>query len=96
MDIEFLQPAEQELLEAVQYLNHESNGLGYEFAIEVSKALERIEQFPKAWYRLSKRTHRCRVKRFPYSIIYQIKPDIILVVAVMHMHRDPESWRSRV
>jgi len=96
MIIEFIQPAEQEFFEAIDYLNSESEGLGYEFAAEVRSTLERITQYPNAWHPLSQRTRRCRTKRFPYSIIYQIRPDIILVVAIMHMHRDPTTWKSRL
>ncbi len=90
MQIEFIQPAEQEFLEAIEYLNSESEGLGFEFAAEVRTTLERIILFPKAWQPLSDRSRRCRTKRFPYSIIYQIRPNMILIVAVMHMHRDPK------
>ena len=96
MKIEFIQPAEQEFFEAIEYLNSQSEGLGYEFATEVRSTLERIIQFPLAWHPLSTNSRRCRTKRFPYSIIYQIRPKIILIVAVMHMHSDPENWKSRL
>ena len=56
MNIEFILPAEQELFEAIEYLNSESEGLGYEFAAEVQSTLERIIQYPKAWHPLSKRS----------------------------------------
>ena len=60
MNIEFIQPAEQEFFEAIDYLNSESEGLGYEFAAEVRSTLERISQYPDAWHPLSKRTRRMR------------------------------------
>lgn len=96
MNIEFLIPAEQEFLEIIEYYNSESEGLGYEFAAEVGHTLERIAQYPEAWHPLSKRTRRCRTKRFPYSIIFQLRNDTILIVAIMHMHREPSSWKSRL
>jgi plasmid stabilization system protein ParE len=94
MDIHFIEPAEQELYAAIKYYNQQSEGLGFQFALEVKRTLERIIQFPKAWISLSKKTRRCRVKKFPYGIIYQIRQDKILIVAVMHLHRHPESWKS--
>jgi len=96
MNIVFLAPAEAELLDAVSYYNSQSEGLGYEFAAEVKRTIERIVQYPEAWFQLSKRTRRCRTNRFPYGVIYQIRSENLLVVAVMHLSRDPQAWRGRV
>jgi plasmid stabilization system protein ParE len=96
MDVEFLLSAEKEFEEAVYYYNSQSEGLGFEFAVEVRRTIQRIMDYPKAWPKISKRTRRCRTNRFPYGLIYQIRRDCILVVAIMHMHRKPESWQSRI
>ena len=48
MTIEFLPPARAELREAIAYYNTQSEGLGYEFAAEVKRTLERIVQYPDA------------------------------------------------
>jgi hypothetical protein len=39
---------------------------------------------------------RCLVKRFPYGILYGIDVDKIFVVAIMHLHRKPGYWLSRI
>lgn len=97
MDVDFLQAAEAEFREAISYYNGESEGLGFEFAAEVRRATRRIVDFSEAWAPLSERTRRCRLKRFPYGLIYQIRPGPkILIVAVMHLRRDPTSWHRRV
>ena len=96
MKIEFLPPARAELTDAVLFYNTQSEGLGYEFAAEVKRTLERIAQYPDAWFRLSKRTRRCRTNRFPFGVIYQIRKEAVLVVAVMHLSREPQTWRSRL
>ena len=96
MKIEFLPPAKAELVEAISFYNKQSEGLGYEFAAEVKKTLERIIQYPDAWFKLSKRTSRCRTNRFPYGLIYQIREQSLLIVAVMHLSRDPKTWKSRL
>lgn len=96
MKIRFLTVAYSELDEAVEYYNNEREGLGYEFANEVRRSLGRIKKHPEAWPQLSERTRRCRTDRFPYGIIYHIRPDHILVVGVMHAKRDPLSWQDRI
>jgi hypothetical protein len=70
MKVGFLGPPETELIEAIAYYNGESEGLGFEFAPEVNRAIVRIIEYPHAWALLSKRTRRCRMNRFPYGVIY--------------------------
>uniref|UniRef100_A0A831U062 Type II toxin-antitoxin system RelE/ParE family toxin n=1 Tax=Geobacter metallireducens TaxID=28232 RepID=A0A831U062_GEOME len=96
MNVEFLQTAESEFIEAINHYNNESEGLGYEFAAEVQRTISRIVEYPSAWTALSKRTRRCRTNRFPYGILYQERGDMILIVAVMHLHRNPLYWRKRL
>ncbi len=96
MEVEFLEPAERELVEAIGRYNGESEGLGYEFAAEVNRTVGRILEHPNAWAQLSKRTRRCRTNRFPYGVVYQVRNDVILIVAIMHLHRDPTSWKDRL
>lgn len=40
-------------------------------------------------------TRRFPLRRFPYSIIYQLKPDEIRVIALAHQSRRPGYWRGR-
>ena len=96
MKIVFLPPAKADLAEAISFYNTQSEGLGYDLAVEVKKTLERIIQYPKAWPMLSKRTRRCRTNRFPYGVIYQLRPNTLLVIAIMHLSRNPETLNSRL
>lgn len=92
----FLDPAEIELLDAISWYNEQSEGLGFEFAAEVARTIDRIVSNPKAWTLLSSRTRRCRTNRFPYGIIYQLRIDTILIVSVMHLKRKPDSWKKNL
>jgi plasmid stabilization system protein ParE len=96
--IRFLQPAERELGEAVEYYEAQEPGLGFELFEEVWAAIERIEQYPEAWQPVSPRARRCHTNRFPYGVIYQIceEEDEILIVAVAHLHRKPGYWKNRI
>ncbi len=96
MNIRFTLIAELEFWDAIDHYNTESPGLGYDFADEVQNTLARIQSNPEAWAPLSIHSRRCLTKRFPVGTIYEIKNDTILVGAVMHMHRDPISWKKRI
>jgi len=91
----FLEPAAREFEDAVAYYNQECPGLGFTFTAAVKETLARIVAYPEAWHALSRRTRRCRVARFPYGVVYQQRPEAILVVAVMHLRRHPACWRDR-
>jgi hypothetical protein len=40
-------------------------------------------------------THRLHLRRFPYSVVYRIDKDRILIVAFPHDRQRPGYWRSR-
>ena len=98
MNIEFLEPATTELYEAIVFYNIQRQGLGLEFAKEVQDTIERIKLNPEAWSTISKskQARRCLTNRFPFGIIYQIRKNTILIVAVMHLKRRPQTWQSRL
>lgn len=96
MNISFLDVAQSEFDDAIDYYEERRSELGLEFAEEVEQALERINHYPEAWSPLSSQVRRCVVNRFPYSVIYEIRREIIIIVAIQHHHQKPESWRSRV
>jgi hypothetical protein len=73
MRIIFLEIAQIEFDEAIEYYNYEVPSLGDAFLTEVLTALDRIGDFPEAWQPCSKRARRCQTRRFPYGIIYQIR-----------------------
>ncbi len=96
MTFRFLKIAQIERDEAIEYHNYQTTRLGDLFLTEVLNALERIGDFPKAWQRCSKRTRRCQTRRFPYGIIYQIREEETLIVAVANLHRNPDYWKDRI
>ena len=96
MDIRFLDIAQRELDEAVEYYNAESPGLGDQFLLEVLRTLERIRQYPEAWHPFTQNPRRCQTRRFPYGVVYQILESELLIVAIAHLHREPGYWRDRI
>lgn len=96
MKTRFLLPARREFRDAVRYYNAQQLRLGDEFRDEVWETVQRIREFPEAWHPLGGPIRRCQMRRFPYGIIYEASQDEIVIIAVAHLHRKPEYWRSRM
>jgi toxin ParE2 len=96
VNVLFLDAARRDLREAIRFYESQRPGLGREFRDEVRATVERIVSFPEAWRLLSERTRRCRTHRFPYGLIYQVKGEEILILAVAHLHREPDRWMDRI
>ena len=96
MKLKLLTAAQTDVASAIAYYDSEKPDLGADFATEVRKTVERILQYPKAWATVSERIRRCQVNRFPYSVFYSLKEDVVVVVAVLHNHREPRTWQTRL
>ncbi len=70
--------------------------MGYEFAVEVYDSIGRAIEHPKAWPILDGDVRRCQLKRFPYGVLYSEEATGIFVIAVMHLHREPDYWKHRL
>jgi plasmid stabilization system protein ParE len=95
MNVLFHPDAELEFNAAIDYYEAIENGLGYDFTLEIASAIGRVTDFPKAWLVTEGEIRRALVKRFPYGILYAEDQDTIYIIAVMHLHRDPEYWKYR-
>ncbi len=81
--------------ESAQYYELQRPGLGEAFLDEVERCLRRIAAHPEARMILVGSVRRRLLRRFPYALLYNIKPDHIRVLAVMNLRRRPTYWISR-
>ena len=96
MTCDFHPEAEAEFLSAINHYEGRNEGLGHDFAIEVYATIHLILEHPRAWQILDIDVRRCQTPRFPYGVIYSEEPDGIFILAVMHLHQDPDYWRTRL
>ncbi len=89
----FTSAALVELKQATLDYEKKENGLGKSFLNELDDTVGRILANPRAWHPLSHRIRRCRTHRFPFGLIYQIRPNEILIVSLMDLRRDPRNWK---
>lgn len=97
MKVKFNSLAEMEFLQAVQFYEERSTGLGKTFRHAVEKTIELIRQFPNAAPLVRGDVHKRAVqKKFPYSLVYSVEDDAIYIISIMHQKRRPSYWYSRI
>lgn len=88
--------AELELISGIEYYEEHQKGLGKDFALEVNLTIERTLLYPDAWPEIDKEIRRSLLKRYPYGLLYTIKDNSVIILAVMNLHREPGYWKSRI
>jgi plasmid stabilization system protein ParE len=94
--VEFHPDAQDELISAAQFYEREAEGLGLDFVATVQITYERLRELPTSGAPLGRRVRRLLVPKFPYGLLYRVEPERIYILAVMHLHRRPGYWRSRL
>lgn len=88
--------ADAEFNEAISYYEECEPGLGLKLAAEVYSAISRVSEYPEAWSPISRNTRRCLVNRFPFGVIFQVKDEMLHIIAIASLHRRPGYWKERV
>ena len=96
MKFRFLAPAEEEMLEAAFYYEMQVESLGTNFLEIIEKAITEIVEKPDIWPKIEQGIQRRLIRRFPYSILYTVHEDEVLIVAVMHHKQKPRYWIGRL
>ena len=96
MTVIFLSDADEEFREAAQYYENESPGLGLIFIAAVHQTISWNKENPKATTSVDGSVRRKTLGRFPYSVIYAVDDDGLIIVAVAHQKRRPRYWKKRL
>ena len=96
MTYDFHPHAQLEYSEAAGFYEGRSPGLGAAFTVDVEETIARILESPERWRIIERDVRRCLTRTFPYGILYTIERDSILIIAVMHLRRQPDYWRNRI
>lgn len=96
MQLVFLTIAREELAEAKRFYNRQQQGLGESFQREAETAARQVRERPLAWQAEIEPVRRFIFDRFPYKMLYIVRGETVIVVAVAHQHRQPDYWVERV
>lgn len=96
MKIVFHPEAWEEMLESARFYEERDQGLGWEFLEAVQDTTRHIREFPSAGPIERADIRKRFVSGFPFTVLYQIQKDRILIAVVMHQHRRPGFWKKRL
>ena len=96
MRLIFLFIARDELAEVKRFYNRQQQGLGDAFKREVEAAAKLILERPLAWQVEIEPARRFLLNQFPCKMVYVVRAEQIVVLAIMHQHRQPDYWVDRV
>ena len=94
-EIPFYLGATQDYEEAYVWYFGRSIDLAAEFEREIDRGLRLIADNPLRWPKFDAERRRLVLRKFPYSIVYEIIKEKIVVLAIAHGRRRPYYWRDR-
>lgn len=87
--------AQAEYDAAIAWYQSRSPRAASRFEAEMDRILGLIEASPKLFPSYDDHHRFAVLKRFPYSVVYQVQPDQVFVVAVAHSSRSAGDWQGR-
>ncbi|HEX5716540.1 MAG TPA: type II toxin-antitoxin system RelE/ParE family toxin [Thermoanaerobaculia bacterium] len=88
--------ADAEVYEASHWYEERRQGLGKEFLSAFASATANLRFNPQLHPIVAGEARRLLLRRFPYSVIYEIHGDEVVVLACFHESRDPHEWLRRL
>lgn len=70
--------------------------IALDFEREIERCLRLIVLNPLRWPKFDAERRRLIVRKFPFSIIYEMIGQEIVILAIAHGKRKPYYWRDRV
>ncbi len=84
-----------EYAEAVKCYATQNSQIAQAFINSIEDAVYRVRESSDRYPEIDEDIRRCMVRKFPYTILYSIEQDYLLIIAVMHCSREPNYWKDR-
>jgi toxin ParE1/3/4 len=80
---------------ADQWYENEEPGLGLASLDQLLVTYDRIATGPLQYQDLRSGIRRALLRRFPYAVYFAVEGDFVVVLAILHVSRDPAEWQRR-
>jgi plasmid stabilization system protein ParE len=87
--------AESDLDDAASWYEDQRSGLGLRFLDAADELFARLHLSPQQFPLVSADVRRALLPTFPYAVYFRATDDVVAVLAVLHLRRDPRTWRGR-
>lgn len=87
--------AHAEVAEIHAWYDARQLGLGQEFRQELDRVMGLIGEHPTMFSVAFDSMRRVMLRRFPYFVLYEVFPDAVVVLGVIHGARDSQFWMTR-
>ena len=87
--------AEKDISEIIHWYEKQIPGLGNRFFTSLDATLSSIQRNPKIYPKIYKDFRRALLPRFPYGVFYTVDNNEVIVFAIFHGKRQPDSWQKR-
>lgn len=94
--LEFRPEVYDDVKTAYDWYESQRVGLGEDFLLTLEESYAKITRDPQMYQEVYKSIRRQLVRRFPYGIFFVYKANKIIVLAILHTKREPNSWQKRV
>jgi len=80
---------------AFEWYERQQSDLGLEFLDELRGSYDRIAENPFKYQELRSGIRRALLRRFPYAVYFAVEDQVAIILAVLHVGRDPVEWQGR-
>ena len=87
--------AQADIDDAVTWYEGQQSGLGSRFLDGLDRVLKRIRETPLQFPSVSVEVRRALLHTFPYAVYFKATEQVIVILAVLHLRRDPRIWPTR-
>ena len=81
--------------QAVSWYGDERPALALAFAESLDALIARIRKTPMHFPVVRGEIRRALLGRFPYGVFFAVADTKIVILAVIHLHRNPRIWKDR-
>jgi plasmid stabilization system protein ParE len=88
--------ARDDIREAAAWYEERRRGLSRPFLSKVKAALRSIRAHPYRYAYYDEGLRHCVLKGLPFSLLFHVEDEKVVVVSCFHGRRDPEDWKQRL